>query len=356
MKIGKMVDTPTTCIIGAGVAGQLICEALTRPGRAVKTVLVDPNGLQIRDRFWIAPSRKPLPAVLKNQAQMHTVIALARKERRLRSDSLHTLNSRAIGEALIERPEHVEVFDSARVEAIDAQDTGAVVHTTKGSIQCRYVFDTRPEAGGRISSQEWAIIGWSAQVESDHGFDPDFSLSPAQLVDNAVEFTQRTRFGERTLIERVRICAPGDDAPDLDKRLLAEISEPVDPNLTFRSVWPVVPPQGDERDKSVYRIRAGAGGLRFTNGIEAIRLAEWTEKTSQALIAGRAPAPLRRASLASQIAHLLFLRQLRAGPERTAAYLNTIMSKLDPDSSLMTLGGHPSWPTLFQLIWRQLRP
>ena len=351
-----MIDTSNTCVIGAGIAGQAICRATTRPGRDLSTVLIDPRGLQNHDRFWVYPERNGSGSSADLNGTEIRDIQLGESAIAPRESALRAMSSNALYEATRDRLHNskaLSLIDTARVEAIEAGPSHVTVQTSKGPIRCRYVFDTRPDGGGRITSEQWAVASWSAWIASDAQAQPRFRLSPAEIIDGGVEFVQRTSLQTGCHIERVRICAPGDDAPGLRDRLESVLGNEAQQSPLGRNVWPILPPQSDTRSGRVYSVRAGAGGLRFTSGMEAARLQAWSEDTAHRLMLGATPAPLRRANLASRIGHHFVQRAFRAGPDRGAAYVNAMMSALTGDDALWALAGQPGWSSLIKLMMRR---
>ena len=106
---------------------------------------------------------------------------------------------------------------------------------------------------------------------------------------------------------------------------------------------PLEPGDPDMVRGAVLHARAGAGGLRFGPGIEAVRLARWSEAAASRFASGgrvsAPPGPRRSARAASR----KLLRQLEAGPEPAALWLNEMLARLAPDAALRFLAGAPGW-------------
>ena len=349
-----MTDRFTACIIGSGVAGRFLAHALSRAGRTIPVMLVTRPVRQAPDRIWWVPHNTAKRQALALGGKSLTGISLGHAARTLKANALTLTRSSA---AL---PDTREIMaEPSGLQIIETEADCAFLPLTKGiqidlggqSFSTRYVFDTRPEGGGRIRGDEWSIVAWSVRYTTQNPGTPSFSLSPARIVDGAVQFIQRSRLdADLEHVEYVRICPPGDDGTDLQAALIQEMQtqSAIDLRVT-RNVWPIAPPQSDKRRGAIYTIRAGAGGLRFTSGTEAFRLAEWAEDTAQRLALGQRPAPVRRTPISAWVGYEMLRHALKSGPQATADLINAMMTKLSGDDALMALSGHPNWRSLFRL-------
>jgi hypothetical protein len=236
--------------------------------------------------------------------------------------------------------------ERVRIDGVVNEGRSVRLETSLGVARARLLVDTRPARGGGVPAHAWTQIAWTA-LAADVDAAPGFTLSAAFCESGGVGFDQTLVLpGGEALVEAVRLSRPGDQGDGLEARLNARLQAlGVDPAAVARRrfVAPIAPGEPNTLRGAVLQARAGAGGLRFGPGVEAVRLARWADAAATRFSSGgrmtAPPGPGRSAHAAAR----KLLRQLDAGPEPAAQWLNALLARLSPDAGLRFLAGSPGW-------------
>lgn len=342
-------------IAGAGAAGLSLAGALAHPARRVRVLVLEPRKLAPNPRRWVFPA-EPGHALSRHVTAQLDTVSLSETERALSKVRLFHVPAQAVQDEALERlagAPDARLEEGVRIDALVNEDRGVRLETSLGRVRTRLFVDTRPAGGGFVPARAWTQIVWIALVS---GIDaaPGFTLSPAFADSGGVGFDQTLVLpnGE-ALVEAVRFARPGDQGEGLEARLDARLSalggDP-DTEIRRRLVAPLQAGETHAMRGAVIHARAGAGGLRFGPGVEAVRLARWADAASARFAAGgRVTAPGGPRGAARAAARRL-MRRLDAGPQPAALWLNAMTARLSPDAALRFLAGAPGWrasPALF---------
>jgi len=335
-------------VIGAGTAGLMLASALAAQGRRLRLIVLEPRTLTPNPRLWLFPSRPghALEGFVASRLDRVQMLGRDRALARARLDVVHARDVQTLALDQMSAAGRNLVEDQVRIDTVQPGAKGVVLSTSRGAVTARCAVDTRPGARGAVPKGGWTQIGWFAQVKAAD-IPPGFALSRADAVAGAVMLDQSLALRDGTsLVEAVGLCPPGDDGAAVKTRLLERLETMgVNPRsfIVRRAVLPLTIDKAPRSLSTVVHAPAGAGGLRFGPGLAALRLAHWAQTSARRFAAtGRLsapppPPPSQRAA-AGQL-----LRQLEAGPEQAAAWLNQRLKTLPADAALRFLGGVPNW-------------
>ena len=343
-------------IAGAGAAGLSLAGALAHPARRLRVLVLEPRALSDNPRRWVFPA-EPGHALTRHVSASFDAVTFAGAERPLSKVRLFHVPAQAVQAEALERlagAPDTRLEQQVRIDALVNEGRSVRLETSLGTARARLFVDTRPAGGGAVAGRAWTQIAWIALAQGDPTLAPGFTLSAAFSDHGGVGFDQTLVLpGGEILVEAVRLARPGDQGEGLTDRLAARLVElGADPAsaLRRRLVVPLDPGETDTARGAVLFARAGAGGLRFGPGVEAVRLARWAEAAAARFASGgRIVAPPGPRAPARAAARKV-LRQLEAGPEPAAHWLNAMLARLAPDAALRFLAGAPGWrdsPALF---------
>lgn len=335
-------------VIGAGAAGLMLASALVRQGQRLRLIVLEPRSLSPNPRLWVFPSQPGHVLEPFVSARLARVQLLGRERalKRARLDIVRAgdVQAQALDQVSANGRNLVET--KIRIDEVQTAGHAAVLTTSRGAISARCVVDTRPGPMGAVPEGCWTQISWSAQADAA-GIPPGFALARAETQAGYVMMDQSLALKDGTsLVETVGLCPPGEDGAAVKARLIQRLEAmglyPQSLSLR-RAVLPLTVDSPPASTGAVVQAPAGAGGLRFGPGLAALRSAEWAETAARRFAqTGRLPAPpgpppARRAA-AGQL-----IRQLEAGPDKAAAWLNQRLASLPAGAALRFLGGVPSW-------------
>ncbi|MEQ8404639.1 MAG: lycopene cyclase family protein [Oceanicaulis sp.] len=335
-------------IAGAGAAGLSLAGALAEPTRRVRVLVLEPRALAHNPRRWIFPA-EPGHALSRHVSAQFDAVSLGGREAALSKVRLFHVPAQSVQDEALERlacaPE-ARLEEGVRIDALVNEGKSVRLETSLGAARSRLFVDTRPAGGGFVPARAWTQIAWIA-LARDVDAAPGFTLSPAFAETGGVGFDQTIVLpGGEALVEAVRYARPGDQGEGLEARLEARLAAlGADPTAVLRRrfVAPIEPGEPDEVRGAVIHARSGVGGLRFTPGVEAVRLARWGEAAAARFASGgRMTAPPGARGPARAAARRL-MRRLESGPEPAALWLNAMLARLSPDAGLRFLAGAPGW-------------
>jgi len=336
-------------IAGAGAAGLSLAGALAHPALRLRVLVLEPRTVAANPRRWVFPAEPGHTLSSHVTASFDSVSLGGRAAAPLSKVRLFHVPAGAVQAAALERlagAPAARLEENVRIDGVVNEGRSVRLETSLGVARARLFVDTRPVRGGVVSARAWTQIAWSA-LARDVDAEPGFTLSTAFCENGGVGFDQTLVLpGGEVLIEAVRLARPGDQGDGLEARLNARLQAlGADPATVMRRrlVAPLDPGEADSLRGAVLHARAGAGGLRFGPGIEAVRLTRWAEAAATRFSTGgkitAPPGPRRSARAAAR----KLLRQLDAGPEPAALWLNAMLARLPPDSGLRFLAGSPGW-------------
>ncbi|XBQ16728.1 MAG: lycopene cyclase family protein [Oceanicaulis sp.] len=336
-------------IAGAGAAGLTLAAALTRPGRQVSVLVLEPRAIAPNPRRWVFPA-EPGHALSRHVTASFDQVSLGGADRPLSKVRLHHVEAASIqSEALdqIAASPQARIEEGARIDALVNEPKSVRLETSLGTARARLFVDTRPGAAGSVSGRAWTQIAWIALLPAADGRTPGFTLSPAFAEAGGVGFTQTLILPDgEAVVEAMRLARPGDQGDGLEGRLNAAIVRlGGDPASVMRRrlVCPIRPGERDSLRGAVMHARAGAGGIRFAPGMEALRLARWADAAAARFVErGRMTPPPGHAAPARAAAARI-LRRLETGPQPAADWLNAVLARSSGDAALRFLAGAPGW-------------
>ncbi|MGX6648808.1 lycopene cyclase family protein [Maricaulaceae bacterium MS644] len=336
-------------IAGAGAAGLSLAGALAHPALRSRVLVLEPRTIVTNGRHWVFPA-EPGHALSGHVTASFDAVSLGgRAAAPLSRVRLFHVPAEAVQAAALERmagSPALRLEEKVRIDGVVNEGRSVRVETSLGAARARLFVDTRPVHGGVVSARAWTQIAWSAAVR-DVDAAPGFTLSAAFCDHGGVGFDQTLVLPDgEVLIEVVRLARPGDQGDGVEARLDARLRAlGVNHTAVFkrRLVAPLDPGEADTLRGAVLQARAGAGGLRFGPGVEALRLTRWAEAAATRFYSGgRMTAPPGPRRFARAVTRKL-LRQLESGPEPAALWLNAMLARLSPDAGLRFLAGAPRW-------------
>jgi len=345
-------------IIGAGAAGLAIAAALAHPARRIRMLVLEPRAISPNPRRWVFPA-EPGHALSRFADARFESFELtapdgAARKRSLRRVRLHHVRASDVQGASLDAvaaSPSADLEQGVRIDAIAPEGRGLRIETSLGSVFTRQAVDTRPQGGGFVGAHSWTQIVHAALVPAGgaaRAGEPGLRLGPASAVRGGVEFVQTLVLPDaEALLEAVCLCAPGEDAPHLEERLFAML-EAVGADKAaarrWRAVLPLtLQPAPRSRWPQLVHAPAGASGLRFGPGAEALRLTRWAAGAAGRFAAGGRITPPPPPSAAARAAASLTLGRLTRAPQESAFWLNDILARLPADAALQFLAGTPGW-------------
>ncbi len=336
-------------IAGAGAAGLSLAGALAHPALRLQVLVLEPRTVAVNPRRWVFPAEPGHALSSHVTASFDTVNLGGRAAAPLSRVRLFHVPAQDAQAAALERlagTPAARLEENVRIDGVVNEGRSVRLETSLGVARARLFVDTRPMRGGVVSARAWTQIAWSA-VGRDVDAEPGFTLSTAFCEEGGVGFDQTLVLpGGEVLIEALRLARPGDQGDGLEARLNTRLQAlGADPATVMkrRLVAPLDPGEADSLRGAVLQARAGAGGLRFGPGVEALRLTGWAEAAATRFSSGgrmmAPPAPRRFARAVTR----KLLRQLEGGPEPAALWLNAMLARLSPDAGLRFLAGAPRW-------------
>ncbi|MGJ3233042.1 MAG: lycopene cyclase family protein [Oceanicaulis sp.] len=342
-------------IAGAGAAGLSLAGALAHPARRVRVLVLEPRALAANPRRWVFPA-EPGHALSRHVSAEFDAVTLGGRAAPLAKVRLFHVPAQSVQDEALERiagAPDVRLEEGVRIDALVNEGKSVRLETSLGAARARLFVETRPAGGGFVPARAWTQIAWIA-LARDVDAAPGFTLSPAFAEAGGVGFDQTLILpGGEALVEAVRFARPGDQGGGLEARLNARLAAlGADPArvLRRRLVAPLEPSPDEGVRGAVIHARAGAGGLRFMPGVEAVRLARWSDAAAARFASGgKITAPPGARGPARAAARRL-MRRLEHGADPGALWLNAMLARLSPDAGLRFLAGAPGWrasPALF---------
>jgi hypothetical protein len=336
-------------IAGAGAAGLSLAGALAHPALRLRVLVLEPRAVAVNPRRWVFPAEPGHALSSHVTASFDSVSLGGRAAAPLSKVRLFHVPAEAVQAAALERlagTPAAGLEEHVRIDSVVNEVRSVRLETSLGVARARLFVDTRPVRGGVVSARAWTQIAWSAMAR-DVDAVPGFTLSAAFCDEGGVGFDQTMVLPDgEVLIEAVRLARPGDQGEGLEARLDARLQAlGADPAtiLKRRLVAPLDPGEADCLRGAVLQARAGAGGLRFGPGVEALRLNRWAEAAATRFSSGgKAIAPPGHRRFGRAVTRKL-LRQLESGPEPAALWLNAMLARLSPDAGLRFLAGAQRW-------------
>ncbi len=345
-------------ILGGGCAGLSLALRLAAHGEdCPRTAVIESRSHYVNDRTWCFWDDRS--AHLRHLVQHRwPTVSLADAGRRVTVDC-HEIPYAMIPAETFYAHATAALAETTRVglamnEPIVAEPRkeGGLwrVETRHGSRCAKRLIDTRPQR----SPERGAAVLWQSfsgqEIECDAArFDPGM----AHLMDFSPSRNGRITFlyllptsPHRALVEAT-VFAPDPLGPeDLAEELAAFIHRQVDGSnhVVLRSEHGALP-MGQAalaRGADVSHVRAGvaAGGARPASGFAFQRIQRWADACAGALIAGEPPLPHPPDPWITRAMDALFLRVLRAQPERAPELFLALFALRDPRRIIRFMSDH----------------
>lgn len=345
-------------ILGGGCAGLSLALRLADYGEnCPRTVILESRSHYSNDRTWCFWDDGT--AQLRELVQYRwPMVTLAQDERRV------SVNCRTIPYAMIPAENFyahatAALAETARVTLAmnepvlgDPRKEGGLwrVETPRGARWAKYLIDARPqrlpERGAAVLWQSFS--GYEIDSEVDC-FDPGV----ARLMDflpsknGRITFIYLLPFSPRRALVEITILAPDPLGPeDLREELAAFIQSQVggSGHSVLRSEHGVLPmgQAAFDRGADVSHVRVGvaAGGARAASGYAFQRIQHWANACATELIAGKPPLLHQPDSWITHAMDALFLRVLRAHPERAPELFLALFALQDPRQIIRFMSDH----------------
>lgn len=224
------------------------------------------------------------------------------------------------------------------------------VETNCGSRYAKRLIDTRPQ---RVPERGAAVLwqsfcGYEIECEEDR-FDPGVArlmdFSPSR--NGRINFLYLLPFSPRRALVEVTVLGRDPFGPkDLAEELAAFVQRQVGGSsyAVLRSEHGVLPMglAAFERDADVSHVRVGvaAGGARAASGFAFQRIQRWANACAAGLIAGQPPLSHPSDPWITRAMDALFLRVLRAHPERAPELFLALFALQDPRRIIRFMSDH----------------
>ncbi len=329
-------------ILGGGCAGLALGRELASRDAGLSVLIIEPRAHYEEDRTWCFWQRADAPDCGPVAARW------TRWQLSTRSEALehaghewHYAMVRA-GTYYDEACDTIRAATSVSIQAgtraglIKSDDRGACVDTDAGTVQARWVVDTRPPDSARLASAPVAQVFSGAEVETrEDRFDPAKALVMDRLradtghvaFDYVLPLSPRRALVEHTVFSTCPL------APQtLDRACDAEVSRRAGETARIirreRGWLPMGLPERPCTDGPVIAAGAGGGALRASSGYGFRRIQSWARTCADELAAGRAPIPQPADPLFRGLMDRIFLDALStqplAGPGMFMAIANTL--------------------------------
>lgn len=345
-------------ILGGGCAGLSLALRLAADGEnCPSTVILESRPHYFNDRTWCFwdDGSAHLRELVQHRWPM---VTLAHGGRRVSVDC-HTIPYAMIPAENFYTHATAALADTARVtlamnEPIigEPRKEGGLwrVETSCGSRFAKRLIDTRPQ---RVPEREAAVL-WQSFCGHEIECDADrFDPGVARLMDfspgknGRITFLYLLPFSPRRALVEVTVLAPDPFGPeDLAEELAAFIQRQVggSSHEVLRSEHGVLPMglAAFDRDADLSRARAGvaAGGARAASGFAFQRIQCWANACAAELIAGRPPLSHPPEPWITRAMDALFLRVLRARPERAPELFLALFALRDPRRIIRFMSDH----------------
>lgn len=335
-------------VIGAGAAGLAIASALAHPARRLRLIVLEPRAITPNPRRWLIAAEPGHGLTDLADARFDTV-ELAGKRHTLPRARIHHVRAGKVQQRALERladSPFAQIEEGVTIGEIGGKPGAVTVETSLGRLRARAVIDTRPGPAGAVVSGSWTQIAYAGVLDHVDAA-PGFSLSRPFADRAGVGLDQIVVLpGGEALIEAVRFAPPGEKGTGVEMRAAA-LAERLgaDPQRVElrRLVMPLTEPSSPVASSPAIEARAGIGGLRFSVGTAAVRLARWADGAAARFAeTGRIsppPGPPAQARAAAALA----LSRLGQGPEAASAWLAAVMEEAEPEAALRFLAGTPGW-------------
>jgi lycopene beta-cyclase len=342
-----MSDREPLVVLGAGLAGLSLADALLDRDPKTRIVLLDRRHRWGRDRTWCTWLTGPLRFADLATHQWSRWELASRGRRVIRHSRSHPyihLDSRDLYAhvlARIARAPRAEVRTGHRVRAVHPQGSGWIVETDHERVTAARVVD----AMGPLSplgqhddvARQQRFLGWEIEADDDR-FDPTAVtlMDFRGVVDGALTFFYVLPFSSRrALVEHTTIGGAGPSAQARRTALTAEADRRCGPGR-WRAVFeergriPMSASTGTPaRGPGFFTAGAAAGAIRPSSGYAFTRSQRHTERLAAALTEGRGQPAV--APTAHSVLDRLFLAALSRAPDGGEQLLWQLATGLDAD-------------------------
>jgi len=355
-----MVERLDVVIIGAGVAGLALGQAIAQQGRRIRGVILEAGDVRPNARQWLFPAR-PGHALQRYEVERLTGFEVqtptgAVVQRHLSDLYLSRVSAKRAQIAALDAIEgvrRIRVEPHARVDAVHPVGQGVNLETSLGAIRAKWLIDTRPPANPDLPAGQAVQVTALAAAPMPEKTPSRlrFALSLDQAGMEQTLITDEGGVSEQVVLT----VAPPGQLPGFDRlgQTLTDYGAvaPEDQFRTARGVFPLRSRPFSFADQRVVYAPADAHGFRFAPGMAARRLYQWANRQARRLSYGLSvhapPGPDWRARLA--IWRLSAL--LSQDPARVRDQLNTLVLDAPADEVVRVLSGAP----LARDLWRAYR-
>jgi len=345
-------------ILGGGCAGLSLALRLAAGGEnCPSTMILESRSHYSNDRTWCFwdDGSAHLRELVQHRWPM---VTLAHDEHRVSVDC-HTMPYAMISAekfyahataALAETARFTLAMDEPVIS--EPREEGGLwrVETRCGSHWAKRLIDTRPQ---RVPERDAAVL-WQSfsgqEIECDADcFDPGVArlmdFSPSK--NERITFLYLLPFSPRSALVEVTVLAPDPLGPeDLAEELAAFIRQQVGglSHKVLRSEHGVLPmgQAAFDRAADISHVRVGvaAGGARAASGFAFQRIQRWATACAAALMAGQAPLSHPSDPWITRAMDALFLRVLRAHPEKAPELFLALFALKDPRRIIRFMSDH----------------
>lgn len=345
-------------ILGGGCAGLSLALRLAADGgNCPRTLIIESRSHYLNDRTWCFwdDDSAHLRELVQHRWPM---VTLAHGKRRISVDC-HTIPYAVIPAEDFYAHAREKLAETTRVTIAmnepvigEPRKEGALwrVETRCGSRWAKWLIDTRPqqkpERGAAILWQ--SFYGHEIECEVDR-FDPGVArlmdFSPSKK--GRITFLYLLPFSPRRALVEVTVLAPDPLGPgDLSEELAAFIRQQVggSSHAVLRSEHGMLPmgqaAVNHGADVSHVRVGVAAGAARAASGFAFQRIQRWAKACAAELIADRPPLSHPPDPWITRGMDALFLRVLRAHPERAPELFLALFALPDPRRIIRFMSDH----------------
>lgn len=337
-------------IIGAGVAGLALGQALSRQGRRIRAVILEAGDLRPNHRQWLFPAMpghalQPYEAERLSgfQVKLPTGAVVERQLSRLYLSRVPAQRAQGAAIETIEGRQRIRLETQARVDSLTQRANRVDLETSLGALRATWVIDTRPPQNPDLP--EGQAVQITALAAS-----PMPEKTPSRVIftpnPDVAGLGQALISEDGGVAEQVHLTlAPPQTFPDFEP-LGAELNAHGAVSLpeqirTARGVFPL-------RTRSFASVKgrliyapADAHGFRFAPGMAALRLYQWAERQARRLSYGLSLHPPSGPDWRARLATWRLAQLLTEAPERARDQFNRLVLEADPDEVVRVLSGQP---------------
>lgn len=246
------------------------------------------------------------------------------------------------------------LLDTKVTDCIE-QPTQVQVKTNNGSFCSQWVIDTRPPAHAPNAILYQGFYGQEVILKKPLKQPQQVRLmSGLQTSPLGMEFYYLLPFTEtHVLIEPTGFHYNATNTKAMEKHIQGICDkEGVEIKHILRTESAVLPMGMNPLSSTARLVRAGtsAGALRAATGYGFLRIQQWAELCSDALVTGKAPIPQPPAGKLEKMMDTLFLQVVKHQPTRAPDIFMQLASALNPDIFVRLMSNKSTWLDWLKII------